>query len=267
MTDEYVEVEAIADFKAARFSKDAGRPELSFKQGETFRMLAADNDAGWGQGEINGEIGWFPLSYIKILYTEDRSPAYLHHQLNLLVEREKEISEQQNTLKKQLDALILQKKEIQKEMAELRKTLNGDKTRKSVVKVKSPEKRAGTTRRDTPSKTPNKKSSSRTGKEDENGRTKEGKKKQESPKKWLHLLQRKTTNQAEQAKKQERRQKKRLKIRQALNAKKVLLEASNSKWKTKMSTLLTNVACHVLNQKLVSTTASDRKHWQYSLNP
>lgn len=69
---DYVRVEAQADFKAARFSKDTGNPEISFKQGDVFRMIAADQEAGWGHGELsNGEIGWFPLSYVKVLTVEE----------------------------------------------------------------------------------------------------------------------------------------------------------------------------------------------------
>jgi len=142
---EYVEVEALADFKAARFnSKDSGNPELSFKQGDVFRMHAVDNDAGWGQGEINGEVGWFPLSFVKILETYDPSTS-TQGQLTALQEKEKEITEQQNALKKQLDTLNAEKKEIQKQIAELKKSLEGSVEIKSVRKGtktnKSPEKK------------------------------------------------------------------------------------------------------------------------------
>lgn len=58
-----VRVEALSDFRAAKFYKETTNPEISFKRGDVFRMIGVDEQAGWGLGEIennnSGEsVGW-----------------------------------------------------------------------------------------------------------------------------------------------------------------------------------------------------------------
>jgi len=51
----------LADFAA--FNK---AHELEFRKNDIFKLLNVD-DSGWAKGEVDGKVGWFPFSYVKIL--------------------------------------------------------------------------------------------------------------------------------------------------------------------------------------------------------
>jgi hypothetical protein len=52
---------ALADFTAV---KDV---ELTFKKGDLVTFWNVDPESGWAQGEMDGKVGWFPMSYIQFL--------------------------------------------------------------------------------------------------------------------------------------------------------------------------------------------------------
>lgn len=69
---EGVTVKAIADFTGARFASP-DNPELSFKRGDTLSVREVDEVAGWARGQIQGSVGWFPLSYVQFIDSEGDS--------------------------------------------------------------------------------------------------------------------------------------------------------------------------------------------------
>jgi len=141
-----IQKKAVADFKAARFA--TGHPEISFKKGDVFRMLGADTAAGWAQGDINGQVGWFPLSYVTVL--TDALPdngvvkTIGRNELSTLLAKEKALEEQRMNLKKKIEVITTEKREIKKEITTLEsdlKNLQESKPSKQNPKSKVPEKK------------------------------------------------------------------------------------------------------------------------------
>jgi len=171
MATEYVPVKAVADFKAARFT--TGHPELSFKKGDVFRMLGADTTAGWAQGNINGEVGWFPLSYVAVVNGEvpgDSGVEKLEAQLVALLSKEKSLKEERMALKKKIESINSEKRDIRKEVTTLEselKSLQETKQSRQPAKKVPERKKVQTTKTSGRTKT--------TRREEENGKTKQSK--------------------------------------------------------------------------------------------
>lgn len=128
-------MKAIADFTGARFAS-ADNPELSFKRGDTFTVLEADEVAGWARGQIHNVIGWFPLSYVEFVEKQasdafssiEKECVYsfvsiLIFQVLQLEQKEKELCDQEQELKNQLNVVLQQKKDLRTKKAELKAKL------------------------------------------------------------------------------------------------------------------------------------------------
>jgi len=119
-----IRVEAQSDFRAARFYKDTQNPELSFKSGDVFSMVAVDEQAGWGFGELENNSGWFPLSFVKILTVEDPT-AVIEKKIKDLEEKDKLLSEKEKGIRQKLEEILTEKQEIRREIDNLKKELIG----------------------------------------------------------------------------------------------------------------------------------------------
>jgi len=87
--------------------------EISFKQGDTLKILSQGED-GWWQGEINGKIGRFPGSYVKVEY-KTKKQQFVESMQNV----KKKTDEERAMIKSLTDSKSSLEKEIHSITSEL----------------------------------------------------------------------------------------------------------------------------------------------------